>query len=341
MRIHVYYTLVVLFFFVFNSVIAQNVISENIYFLKEDGKSYLKYFTTRSDYKSYWIAINKNVKIDDYYQYLYPPDRQIDTLENEWYNKLRFNEGSYAAMVHDSFKASVTIDSMGVYTFRNNSSVDSKGRFGIWNDPVPFSRYTYVWVLPNNFEFVSYYCNKQDDNNKWKQNNNTLTFFGKNVNNLVFNIQYRRKDQERINNLKKAVASIKTKGITVEKTEEGSLIVLSDSLVFRAGSINLRSKARTHLSSLLEKIKVEKYPRIIISGHTDATPINKSKYKSNWELSALRALAILEVFIEEGFEENQLEIRAFGATKPRVKNKGSEEKNRRIEILLPSASSEE
>ena len=76
---------------------------------------------------------------------------------------------------------------------------------------------------------------------------------------------------------------------------------------------------------------------VAIEGHTDTDPIKYSGWKSNWELSAARALAVLHYFIDDGsVAPERLSIGGYGqyrsvAPNDTVQNK---RKNRRVEIII-------
>ena len=79
--------------------------------------------------------------------------------------------------------------------------------------------------------------------------------------------------------------------------------------------------------------------RIIVEGHTDSIPIRgdlKKKYASNWELSALRATAVIHILAGAGISEKRLEAHAFGVTLPIASNDTAKgrSRNRRIELLI-------
>ncbi len=76
---------------------------------------------------------------------------------------------------------------------------------------------------------------------------------------------------------------------------------------------------------------------IIVSGHTDNLPIHTDRFRSNWELSASRAVSVIEVLQKQPKLKNKhFELEAFADTKPLVSNKTwkGRAKNRRVEIEL-------
>jgi chemotaxis protein MotB len=77
---------------------------------------------------------------------------------------------------------------------------------------------------------------------------------------------------------------------------------------------------------------------IRIDGHTDDTPIKHSKvfHKSNWDLSAKRALTVLRFLESQGVASERLSFAGYGSFKPLDKGKGdrARTRNRRVEIVL-------
>src|SRR6185295_4936242 len=73
----------------------------------------------------------------------------------------------------------------------------------------------------------------------------------------------------------------------------------------------------------------------LVGGHTDNVPAVK-EYKSNWELSAARALRVTDALIAHGMPPKRLVLAGYSEYDP-VASNGSEagrQKNRRIEIIL-------
>ncbi len=72
---------------------------------------------------------------------------------------------------------------------------------------------------------------------------------------------------------------------------------------------------------------------IMVSGFTDDTPIQSETY-TNWNLSAERAVNVVEELIAFGFPKDRLFAAGFGEYHPRVPNTSEENRrlNRRVEI---------
>jgi chemotaxis protein MotB len=77
--------------------------------------------------------------------------------------------------------------------------------------------------------------------------------------------------------------------------------------------------------------------KIGIEGHTDNEPIQASGWKSNWELSAARALGVLHYLQDEKRVEGwRLSAIGYGEQQPVADNaaKDGRQLNRRVEIVI-------
>lgn len=76
---------------------------------------------------------------------------------------------------------------------------------------------------------------------------------------------------------------------------------------------------------------------IQVQGHSDSTaPPRRWRFKSNWELSFARALAVVRALEAGGIEPARLSAAAFGEHRPIASNdaRAGRARNRRVEIIL-------
>jgi chemotaxis protein MotB len=73
-----------------------------------------------------------------------------------------------------------------------------------------------------------------------------------------------------------------------------------------------------------------------VDGHTDVRPINSPQFRSNWELSAARAISVVQYLIGKGVSPQRLVAAGFGEFQPIDTDKTEEAygRNRRIELKL-------
>jgi chemotaxis protein MotB len=79
---------------------------------------------------------------------------------------------------------------------------------------------------------------------------------------------------------------------------------------------------------------------IRMEGHTDSVPIRTARFRSNWELSAARSIAMLELFATRfAFSRERLAIAGFAETAPIAPNESPEgrARNRRVDVIVLNA----
>ena len=124
----------------------------------------------------------------------------------------------------------------------------------------------------------------------------------------------------------------------------GDRFVFQSEVLFPVGSDQIDEAGRGAIDRLgqaildLEKeIPPEVSWTLRVDGHTDARPISPGgRFRSNWELSAARAIAVVRRLIEVGVSPRHLVAAGFGEFQP-VEEGVSEEihaRNRRIELRL-------
>jgi len=123
----------------------------------------------------------------------------------------------------------------------------------------------------------------------------------------------------------------------------GDRFVLQSELFFDTGKADLLPDARTELdkvaTALLElekKIPTDIAWVLRVDGHTDLRPISGPNFKSNWDLSAARAISVVQYLIGKGVSPQRLVAAGFGEFQPldTAKTDDAYKRNRRIEFKL-------
>jgi chemotaxis protein MotB len=114
-------------------------------------------------------------------------------------------------------------------------------------------------------------------------------------------------------------------------------------VLFESDKADVSTAGRQSLDSLagavldLEREIPPDIPWILrIDGHTDSKAISGGQFKTNWELSAARAIAVVQYLVAKGIEPNRLAAAGFGEFQP-IDSGTDEEalaRNRRIELKL-------
>lgn len=160
--------------------------------------------------------------------------------------------------------------------------------------------------------------------------------------NLQQEVAKRRQEEQRRMALEQALAGPLASGrVTVTNGRIG----ISGSVLFAAGSAELRPDGRQLLKSLVQPLKVylgERNELLMVSGFTDDKLVRSDNpFADNLELSAQRALTVTRALIAEGMPSAQVFGAAFGAEQPVAPNvdEAGRARNRRVEMApVPRAS---
>ncbi|MDO6475055.1 flagellar motor protein MotB [Alteromonas sp. 1_MG-2023] len=149
-------------------------------------------------------------------------------------------------------------------------------------------------------------------------------------------------DKEQDNEMMKKVAEQLQKEVADGSIEMESLgqqltIRIRENGSFSAGSAFLQPQFKPVLRKI-GNLLAEMPGEIEISGHSDGQHIANELYRSNWDLSAQRAVAVAEEIRKApGFDESRMSVTGLADTKPLVENAATADdraRNRRVEINI-------
>lgn len=124
--------------------------------------------------------------------------------------------------------------------------------------------------------------------------------------------------------------------VNVTLNGEGLEISIQDMVLFKSGKADVLSEVNPmllHISEILKSLDND----IKVVGHTDNIPIRTPQFRSNWDLSAMRAINVMNFFIDNGgLKPERFSIQGYGQYSPKFDNSTTEgkAKNRRVEIIL-------
>jgi chemotaxis protein MotB len=123
----------------------------------------------------------------------------------------------------------------------------------------------------------------------------------------------------------------------------GDRFVFQSEILFDSGSAALKIEGQPELDKLASALlDLEKQipPEIAwvlrVDGHTDVRPITSSQFPSNWELSAARAISVVQYLVSRGVQPRRLVAAGFGEYQPldAAPTEDAFRRNRRIELKL-------
>jgi chemotaxis protein MotB len=129
-----------------------------------------------------------------------------------------------------------------------------------------------------------------------------------------------------------------TSAMAVDVNDPYIDIMFPDYLLFDSGEANLKPEALPALDSFATVMQRYQGYNIRIEGHTDNVPMNPAnRYRTNWLLSAARAISVLEYLEnEKGFTPDVLSAEGLSEFHPIASNDTEEgrSQNRRVIIRL-------
>ena len=121
-------------------------------------------------------------------------------------------------------------------------------------------------------------------------------------------------------------------------------LAISSAAFFDSGSAALNEAGQSILRDVAVDLKSDKLKdyQITVEGHTDDTPINTSRFPSNWELSTARASAVVHFFLDQGIPALKLRAAGYADTFPKAPNRdangnaipANQSQNRRVVIKM-------
>ena len=138
--------------------------------------------------------------------------------------------------------------------------------------------------------------------------------------------------------ISKALIGLEGEGLTVVQKNGKVYVSLEEDLLFASGKYVVGSAGVSALNKLATALAGQKDLEILVEGHTDSIPLSgKSAVKDNWDLSVLRATAVVKVLMSNpNLNPTQLTAAGRGEHMPFKSNVTPEGRsaNRRIEIIL-------
>lgn len=141
------------------------------------------------------------------------------------------------------------------------------------------------------------------------------------------------------NSVTNALVGFADKGLKVE-TKDGKVYVsMENKLLFPSASWTVSKEGANAIKELSKVLEQDTTLNIMVEGHTDNDPYRgNTAVKDNWDLSVMRATAIVKLLLQHGpgINPSRIEACGHGEFAPKADNSTAEGKaaNRRTEIIL-------
>jgi flagellar motor protein MotB len=123
--------------------------------------------------------------------------------------------------------------------------------------------------------------------------------------------------------------------VAVDDSARRVVVTLDDPGLFRGDDAELTRRGEyviDHLSAALVPIDDHTF---WVHGHVDDAPLpDDALFETAWDLSAARALAVVQRLAAQGVDARHLAAVAFGASRPRGQDRA---RNRRIELVIDAS----
>jgi chemotaxis protein MotB len=124
--------------------------------------------------------------------------------------------------------------------------------------------------------------------------------------------------------------------VIMRVTPEGFVISLNDLGFFNSGQAVLLPGAAEKIEKIA-KVLSQHGLDLRVEGHSDDQPIHTDEFRSNWELSTARAMAVLMLLVNDsGLDPRKVSVAGYGQYRPVADNATPEgrQMNRRVDLVV-------
>lgn len=140
-----------------------------------------------------------------------------------------------------------------------------------------------------------------------------------------------------VQSLKGVLGNLDDEDITVQVDKGVVYVSISDKMLFSSGSYNVTPRAREVLGKVAKVVNNKPDFEFMVEGHTDNVPIKNTCIKNNWDLSVLRATAVVNILQNDfGVSPSRMTAAGRGEYVPVTSNSTPEGRaiNRRTRIVV-------
>ena len=140
-----------------------------------------------------------------------------------------------------------------------------------------------------------------------------------------------------LESLKKELAREIDQGkVTINMEPRGLVVSLKEAAFFPPAGDAVNTGAMDVIAKIAESARGLPN-KLLLEGHTDSTPIHNERFRSNWDLSTARSIAMLNLMSERfRIPLSRLSVSGYADTVPVASNDTVEgrQKNRRVDIVF-------
>jgi chemotaxis protein MotB len=124
-------------------------------------------------------------------------------------------------------------------------------------------------------------------------------------------------------------------GLQIIKKRNELILRLPESVLFDTGDARVKSSSIETIKLLTPEL-TKRDLEVRVEGHTDNQPIQSHRFKSNWELSTARAIAVMLALVGEGMPSERVSVAGYGEFRPIAPNTSDDgmRQNRRVDLIV-------
>jgi chemotaxis protein MotB len=134
-------------------------------------------------------------------------------------------------------------------------------------------------------------------------------------------------------------AEIRTGKLKLSLEPRGLVVSLPQATYFPSGEDTVAPETYASMAKVAGVVRKLSNP-VRVEGHTDSVPIHTARFRSNWELSAARSIAVVELLASHfDIPRERLAIAGYGEYAPIDTNQTAEgrARNRRVDLVILSS----
>ena len=129
---------------------------------------------------------------------------------------------------------------------------------------------------------------------------------------------------------------LKDHEVVMRVTPEGFVVSLNELGFFDSGKAELLPGAAGKIERIT-KVLSQQQMNLRVEGNSDNIPIHTLEFRSNWELSTARAMAVMQLMVDDaGFDPSRISVLGYGQYRPVADNATPDGRrmNRRVDLVV-------